>query len=285
MKRKTKASGELSCSGERPFARCVAWAAVDTKMRNMLILVIQYERHTEEKSMKRAFMVMPFTDDIVRQGYEHCVKPVFKQKGIEIRKADEIFSVNPIYDDIVQEIQNAQIVVVDISTKNTNVFYELGIAHTLKQSQTIILTHDKIDYILADYVTIFRDEYQTIMEVLDYADKRGDFYSLIGLHDTGGVSKIGKKFGSEGHYKNEDKGLQSYTKSLTGKYIDTVLDTFSKLNYTKLEGGSIYITDKGKGFVEFLKMNGYVCDVFNDIVITKGYIPSEKRKKKTKPKK
>ena len=89
--------------------------------------------------MKRAFMVMPFSDDIVRQAYEHCVKNVFKSKGIEIRKADEIFSTNPIYDDIVQEIQNAQIIVVDISGKNTNVLYELGIAHTLKQSQTIIL--------------------------------------------------------------------------------------------------------------------------------------------------
>jgi len=260
--------------------------------------------------MKRAFMVMPFSDDIVRQGYEHCVKPVFKRKGIEIRKADEIFSVNPIYDDIVQEIQNAQIIVVDISTKNTNVFYELGIAHTLKQSQTIILTHDEIketpfdiahfriihydntiegstrlrevlertiDYILADYLTLFGDEYRMVMDVLDYAGKRGALFCLIGLNDTGGIYKATDNLRVEGHYKNKAEAY--LMQALEGTNADNEFETFTKLTYTKQEGGSTYVTDKGKGFVEFLKINDYVCDLFNDNVITPGYIPYEKRKK------
>jgi hypothetical protein len=250
--------------------------------------------------MKRAFMVMPFSDDIVRQAYEHCVKDVFKRKGIEIRKADEIFSTNPVYDDIVQEIQNAQIIVVDISGKNTNVFYELGIAHTLKQTQTIILTHDEykempfdiahfriihydntiegnsrlkemlnktIDYILADYATIFRDEYETVMNTLTYAGEYGSLFALVGLRHIGGVIKKGEPLHTEGHIKSHP----SYAS--TSYSAESVFKVFKSMDYVKTEGGSIYLTDKGTGFVDHLKISGYVCDVINDHIITEGYAP------------
>lgn len=259
--------------------------------------------------MKRAFMVMPFSDDIVRQAYEHCVKDVFKRKEIEIRKADEIFTTNPVYDDIVQEIQNAQIIVVDISGKNTNVFYELGIAHTLKQTQTIILTHDEyketpfdiahfriihydntiegssrlreelnktIDYILADYATIFRDEYEIVMNTLSYAGKDSDLFALIGLRHIGGVTKIVGPLHIEGHNKSNPNGsaLDAYSATLEFK-------VFADMDYVKTEGDSIYLTDKGSGFVDYLKASGYVCDVFNDNIITEGYVPYLERLKKS----
>lgn len=255
-------------------------------------------------------MVMPFSDDIVRQAYEHCVKAIFKCKGIEIRKADEIFSTNPVYDDIVQEIQNAQIIVVDISGKNTNVFYELGIAHTLKQTQTIILTHDEykempfdiahfriihydntiegnsrlkellsktIDYILADYATIFRDEYETVMNTLSYAGDDGTLFALIGLRHIGGVIKIGQSLHAEGHTKsNLGSSHAAYSAESTFK-------VFTNMGYVKIEGDSIYLTDKGNGFVDHLKASGYVCDVFNDRVITEGYISFIDRYRKKSP--
>jgi len=261
--------------------------------------------------MKRAFMVMPFSDDIVRQAYEHCVKAIFKCKGIEIRKADEIFSTNPVYDDIVQEIQNAQIIVVDISGKNTNVFYELGIAHTLKQTQTIILTHDEykempfdiahfriihydntiagssrlkeglsktIDYILADYATIFRDEYETVMNTLSYAGKNGVLFALIGLRHIGGIIKIGEPLHTEGHTKSYPAG------SATASYsAELEFKVFKSMDYVKTEGDSIYLTDKGSGFVDYLKASGYVCDVFNDHIITEGYVLFSERYGKKNP--
>jgi len=263
--------------------------------------------------MKRAFMVMPFSDEIVRQAYEHCVKDVFKSKGIEIRKADEIFSTNRVYDDIVQEIQNAQIIVVDISGKNTNVLYELGIAHTLKQTQTIMLTHDEykempfdiahfriihydntiegnsrlkkmlsetIDYILADYATIFRDEYETVMNTLSYAGKNGALFALIGLQHIGGIIKIGEPVHTEGHTKFHSAGsaLDSYSAGLEFK-------VFKSMDYVKVEGDSIYITGKGAGFVDYLKASGYTCDVFNGHIITDGYVPhSDRLGKRRQPK-
>lgn len=256
--------------------------------------------------MTRAFMVMPFSDEIVRQAYEHCVKDVFTSKGIEIRKADEIFSTNPVYDDIVQEIQNAQIIVVDISGKNANVFYELGIAHILKQTQTIILTHDKheetpfdikhfriitydntiegnsqlkkklgktIDYILADYATIFRDEYEIVMNTLSYAGEKSSLFALVGLQHIGGVTKINGPLHIEGH-------IGSPPGSALDAYSARIFEVFKSMDYVKTEGDSFYLTSKGSGFVDHLKASGYVCDVFNDQIITEGYIPHFDRLRK-----
>lgn len=257
--------------------------------------------------MKQAFMVMPFSDDIVRQAYEHCIKPIFKEKGIEIRKADEIFSTNPVYDDIVQEIQRAQIIVVDISGKNPNVFYELGIAHTLKQNQTIILTHDEykgmpfdiahfriihydntiegstrlkdtishtIDFIMTDYNTLYKEEFQTVMNTLSYAGKDGDLYTLIGLKLLGGVIKAGESVVAEGHSPTGGSRNMSISAAIA-------LKIFIPMGYVKPEGDSIYLTDKGASFIDFLLANGYVCDMMNSKVFSEGYVSFlDKREKK-----
>lgn len=90
------------------------------------------------------FMVMPFADTTANQVYENIVKPLCVELGYEVIRADEYTTTKVIYDEIVQSIQNAAIVVVDISGKNPNVMYELGVAHALRQKSTIILTHDSI---------------------------------------------------------------------------------------------------------------------------------------------
>lgn len=249
--------------------------------------------------MKQAFMVMPFSDNIVRQAYEYCIMPLFREKGIEIRKADEIFSTNPVYDDIVQEIQNAQIIVVDISGKNPNVFYELGIAHTLKQSQTIILTHDEytgmpfdiahfriihydntiegsnklknsiaqtIDYILTDIKTIYQHEFQIVMNTLSYAGKNSELYGLIGLRQIGRAIKLSQAVDVEGHIPSGS------SKSMTIS-AEAAFKIFISMGYVKVEGDSLYLTNIGDSFIDHLIANGYVCDFMNGKSFTEGYIP------------
>jgi hypothetical protein len=93
---------------------------------------------------KTVFMVMPFSDDTVRLAYDHCVKPVCKKHDLQVRNASEMPTTSVIYEDILSEIEKAAVVICDISGRNPNVFYELGIAHTLKRSSTIMLTHDEV---------------------------------------------------------------------------------------------------------------------------------------------
>ena len=104
---------------------------------------------------KIVFMVMPFEDQLANEIYNHSTKHICESFNLEIKRADEIFTTNPILDDIISAIEKSIITIVDISGNNANVFYELGIAHILKQDQTIIITHDEFNIIPFD-ITHFR---------------------------------------------------------------------------------------------------------------------------------
>ena len=60
--------------------------------------------------IQNAFMVMPFSNSVSKSVYENCIKPVFVEFELTIRRADEIFGTTPIYDYIVREIQSASII-------------------------------------------------------------------------------------------------------------------------------------------------------------------------------
>lgn len=92
---------------------------------------------------RTVFVVMPFSDASAESIYLHSTKPICQEFGLTVRRADEIFSPNPVLDDIVRAIRCAIVVIVDISGSNPNVFYELGISHILKATSTIMITHDE----------------------------------------------------------------------------------------------------------------------------------------------
>ncbi|MBK6362503.1 MAG: hypothetical protein IPF52_03020 [Saprospiraceae bacterium] len=66
----------------------------------------------------KVFMVMPFSNKVSNDNYSHSIRPICEEFDLEIRRADEIFGTSPIYDDIINEIQNASIIIVDISKKS-----------------------------------------------------------------------------------------------------------------------------------------------------------------------
>ena len=64
--------------------------------------------------------------------YEDFVKPVVIDGcNLECERGDDVFGSNVIMDDIRTSIANADVVVADLTGKNANVFYEVGICHTL----------------------------------------------------------------------------------------------------------------------------------------------------------
>lgn len=83
--------------------------------------------------------MMPFRaefDDIYIAIKAACV-----ENGMKCIRVDEIFGVRPIINDVVKTIDEAEIVVCDLSGRNPNVMYETGIAHTLGR-ETIILAQN-----------------------------------------------------------------------------------------------------------------------------------------------
>jgi hypothetical protein len=94
-------------------------------------------------SSNLCFVLMPFGKpfDLI---YRHLVQPAVLASGLESMRADEIYYPGSVMEQIRAAIQQSRVCVVDITGRNPNVLYELGIAQTLGKP-TIILSQDLED--------------------------------------------------------------------------------------------------------------------------------------------
>jgi len=84
------------------------------------------------KDEKRCFVVMPFGDQDLQVVYEDFVKPVLVDGcHLHCERGDDVFGSNVVMDDILKSIGTADVVLADLTRKNANVFYEVGICHAL----------------------------------------------------------------------------------------------------------------------------------------------------------
>jgi hypothetical protein len=71
--------------------------------------------------------------------YASVYEPAIKKAGLRaVRADDEIFGTGKVIDQIWQAINSARILVAELTTRNANVFYELGLAHALKKPVVLI---------------------------------------------------------------------------------------------------------------------------------------------------
>ncbi len=89
------------------------------------------------------FILMPFAEPFNRL-YQEKIKPTLEALNLRVMRADDLFTPTPIIEDIWEFINKARLIVADVTGRNPNVFYELGIAHTVGKD-TIILTQNKND--------------------------------------------------------------------------------------------------------------------------------------------
>jgi hypothetical protein len=89
------------------------------------------------------FVLMPFNDDMLPV-YEDHIKPTCASMGVTVRRADDFFSAHSVVEDIWKGIVSAHSIVADCTGRNPNVFYEIGLAHTLGKP-TILLTQREKD--------------------------------------------------------------------------------------------------------------------------------------------
>lgn len=80
--------------------------------------------------LKTCFVIMPFDAEMTKF-YEDVVKPVVISEGISIGRADDFFTVGRVVEDIWKRINEADFLLADLTGRNANVYYELGIAHTI----------------------------------------------------------------------------------------------------------------------------------------------------------
>jgi hypothetical protein len=89
------------------------------------------------------FVIMPFTPTFDTE-YEKVIRPAVEAAGIVPVRADEIYSRPQVMQDIWKALRASRIVIAELTGKNTNVFYEVGLAHTLGKP-VIIITRNEED--------------------------------------------------------------------------------------------------------------------------------------------
>ena len=87
------------------------------------------------------FVLMPHTDEF-RCIFEQAIKPAMEENGIDAIKAEDIYKPGSILGQVWQSILSAEVIVADMSDKNPNVIYELGLCYGLKRCP-ILLVRDE----------------------------------------------------------------------------------------------------------------------------------------------
>ncbi len=83
------------------------------------------------------FVIMPFggwLDDY----YQEIYCPAIDEAGLTPHRADDLFRPSTIVNDIWAYTKKARLVLADLSGKNPNVFYELGLAHALAKPAILV---------------------------------------------------------------------------------------------------------------------------------------------------
>ena len=87
-------------------------------------------------SRPQCFVVMPFAQEL-EYVYE-VIRKVVKEYGIDCTRADELAVSRPVIDDIRAQIAGTDLVIVDFSGRNPNVYFEAGLADAWKKKWIVL---------------------------------------------------------------------------------------------------------------------------------------------------
>jgi hypothetical protein len=106
----------------------------------------------------RAFVAMQFSEPF-DTFYREVILPQAEHAGFQVVRIDEKDGPGVIFQDMQREIEQAGIVIAEISPANTNVFYELGYAHALGKP-TILLARRGSDlpFDIRSYRVVFYND-------------------------------------------------------------------------------------------------------------------------------
>ena len=110
------------------------------------------------------FVLMPFSEKWSRRVWERFIKPIATATGFECEIASDMFGAL-VMEDVWRGINQAAIVIADVTGRNPNVLYELGIAHTL--GKDVILLTQNIDDVPFDTRSLRHITYEDNVDGLD----------------------------------------------------------------------------------------------------------------------
>lgn len=104
------------------------------------------------------FVMQPFITPL-GDYFAAIYEPAIKKAGLSAMRADaEIFGTGKIIDQIWSGINSARVLVAELTTRNANVFYELGLAHALRKPVILVSSNrDDVPFDLGHVRVIYYD--------------------------------------------------------------------------------------------------------------------------------
>lgn len=87
-----------------------------------------FEERRIREFLDTCFVMMPFGEWPDRY-YKEIFVPAIKEAGLEPVRGDELYHTGSVVEQIWDQIEKAKLLVADLTGRNPNVFYELGLAH------------------------------------------------------------------------------------------------------------------------------------------------------------
>lgn len=122
----------------------ISTAHTETPKKTVAFSPQVFEIPTKPQNEKLVTVMLPFK----LQAPFTAVKNACDKLGLECKKADDIWENPTFIQDIFELIFTSKVVVADFTGKNPNVFYEVGIAHTL--GKTVIPITQSFDDVPSD---------------------------------------------------------------------------------------------------------------------------------------
>ena len=127
------------------------WSVKDTDLFRVLV------RGAQPKRQKPTVFILPDHENIeptlvsammpFHPGFDRvygALQAVAGEVGLRCRRADDIWENPAVMQDVVSLIDRSRVVIADCTGRNPNVFYEIGIAHTLGR-EVILITQNEAD--------------------------------------------------------------------------------------------------------------------------------------------
>lgn len=106
--------------------------------KEYLILKPQETLNKVSKKQKpMCFVIMPF-EGWFDSYYSEIYIPAIEDAGFEAKRADDLYRPSNIVSDIWAYTKESSVVLADLTNKNPNVFYELGLAHAITKPAILI---------------------------------------------------------------------------------------------------------------------------------------------------
>ena len=91
---------------------------------------------------KKAFVLMPFKEPY-NSYYPIIFKPALEAAGYSVKRADDLYAPHPIMLDVQNSILDADLILCEMSERNPNVFYELGLAHAIGRPAVLVSRNEE----------------------------------------------------------------------------------------------------------------------------------------------